>query len=301
MTNYMPVQEFNDYSIRKLNYNYIAQDKDCQALLDEMRKIEKFLSDFGYLSFGRDLVLCRQYSFSLNTAATACELTAGSVISCCESGCMADAFSLLRKYRDDLFFYLFIQVYNASEKTENQSKNTKNMENSILRWIKNDLCNLNIGTVMKAIGQSPQVMDAAQKYNLQQYFDTINARLNNYVHSNGISFYNRNINAYPENGLKKQMQLLLKDMRFITISFLFLLTLCSPLSIMSTDYVDYLDCNMIPPEGSQYWVAPFVEEFFRNNIDLIDKNCMDYLKENTNMEFKPFRIGNQRRPIPGMF
>ena len=80
------------------------------------------------------------------------------------------------------------------------------------------------------------------------------------------------------------MQDLLKDLRFITITFLFLLALCSPLSISSSDYVDRLDCNMTPPEGSEYWVAPFIAEFIKNNIELIDESCLNYLKENTLME-----------------
>lgn len=139
---------------------------------------------------------------------------------------------------------------------------------------------------MQAIGQSPGVKDAVQKYDLKSYFDDLSPKLNNYVHSNGVSFYNRNVNVYNEGTMQKQMQALLMDMRFISITFLFLLTLCSPLSIMSTDYVDYLDCNQTPPEGSQYWVAPFVTRFFKDNLDLIDESCMKYLQDNTLMEIE---------------
>lgn len=53
---------------------------------------------------------------------------------------------------------------------------------------------------------------------------------------------------------------------------------------MSSDYVDYLDCNETPPEGSQYWVAPFIIEFFEQRKELIDSECLKYLQENTNME-----------------
>ena len=139
---------------------------------------------------------------------------------------------------------------------------------------------------MKAIGQSSQVTYAVKKYNMQNYFDTIERRLNDYVHSNGISYYNQNIIAYRNNELKELFDSLLNDMRLITVTFMFLLTLCSPLSIMSSDYVDCLECNMTPPEGSQYWVAPYITEFFRKNMDLIDKSCIDYLRENTSMEIE---------------
>ena len=60
--------------------------------------------------------------------ATSCELTADSIISCCESGCMADAYSLLRKYRDDLFFYLYIVVCSACNKLDSKSPAVVQME-----------------------------------------------------------------------------------------------------------------------------------------------------------------------------
>ena len=200
---------------------------------------------------------------------------------------MADAYSLLRKYRDDLFFYLYIVVCDTCNKLDNKSPTVVQMEAIIERWINNVLDDLYIGTVLKAISQSSRVKDAVQKYNLKSYFDALGDRLNNYVHSNGVAFYNQNVNAYQGDALQNQLQALLKDIRSITITFLFLLTLCSPLSVMSTDYVDCLECNMTPPDGSQYWVAPFVTAFFKNNIELIDESCMKYLQDNTLMEFEP--------------
>ena len=282
----MDFHEYGGSSIRQLNQEMIAQDLECQKIIAEMHAVEKFLSDFGFLSFGRDFVLCGKYTFSLQMVSTAFELTAGNIISCCESGCIADAYSLTRKYRDDLFFYLYIVVCDSCNKLDGKSQETDQMEANIERWIINDLDDLHIGTVLQAIGQFSRVRNAVQKYQLKSYFDTLNKRLNDYVHSNGVAFYNRNVNAYQGKTLQKQLEALLKDLRSITITFLFLLTLCSPLSIMSTDYVDCLDCNMTPPDGSQYWVAPFVTAFFKSNFDLIDEDCMKYLQDNTLMEFK---------------
>lgn len=283
----MDIHACGGRTIRLLNQQMIAQDKGCQKTIAEMRTVEKFLSDFGFLSFGRDFVLCGKYTFSLQMISTAFELTAGSIISCCESGCIADAYSLLRKYRDDLFFYLYVVVYDSCNKLDNKSPAVTQMETNIERWIKDDLDDLHIGTVLQAIAQSSQARSAVQKYKLKPYFDTLNKKLNDYVHSNGVSFYNQNVNAYRGKALQRQLEALLEDMRFITITFLFLLALCSPLSIMSTDYVDCLDCNMTPPEDSQYWVAPFICAFFESNLDLIDKNCLDYLQEKTQMVFDP--------------
>ncbi len=280
--------EFNDYSestIRQQNQKMIAQDEGCQKTLSEMRVVEEFLDDLGFLSYGRDYILCGRHTFSLQILSTSAELTAGSIISCCESGCIADAYSLLRKYRDDLFFYLYVMVYSTCDTLNCKSPAAVQMEHNIEQWLSNGLNDLYIGTVLQAIGQSPQVKDAVQKYKLRSYFKTLGAKLNNYVHGNGIAFYNQNIYALQEKTMQAQLGELLKDIRFITITFLFLLALCSPLSIMSTDYVDHLDCNMTPPDRSEYWVAPFVTEFFKRNADLIDESCMKYIHDSTLMEF----------------
>ena len=281
----MASYECNDNTIRESNRRVIANNQGCKKAIDGMRSVEKFLSDFGFLSFGRDYVFCGQHTFSLQMISTASELTAGSIISCCESGCIADAYSLLRKYRDDMFFYLYIVVYDTYSKLDQKSSAIDQMKTNIERWINNDLNDLHIGIVLQAIGKSPRTKFAVQKYNLKLYFDALWDKLNNYVHSNGVAFYNRNVNSYQGQALQKQLEALLEDMRSITITFLFLLTLLSPLSIMSTDYIDYLDCNAIPPEGSQYWVAPFVNKFFRDNLIMIDKSCLEYLRENTLMVF----------------
>ena len=282
----MGFQKIVGSEIRQFNQQIIINDTECQKAIIKMQSVERFLGDFGFLSFGRDYILCDNKAISLQMISTSFELTAGSIIACCESGCIADAFSLLRKYRDDMFFYLYIVVYDTRKKSGCETNATKKMERNIKRWLNNDLKNLIISDVLTDIGQSPWVEDAVKKYKLKSCFKDLGNKLNDYVHSNGISFYNQNINAYQEEDLHNQMNAVLKDLRFITVSFLFLLTLCSPLSIMSTDYIDYLDCGMMPPNGSQYWVAPFVADFFKSNMDLIDENCMDYLRDNSAMKFE---------------
>lgn len=46
--------------------------------------------------------------------------------------------------------------------------------------------------------------------------------------------------------------------------------------MMSSYYVDSLDCGLTPEEGSQYFVAPFVQKVFDTAIK---KNRMDLAEE----------------------
>ena len=270
-------------SIRFENKKIIFQNTTYQLKIHEIEKIEEFLDDFGYLSFDRNYVLCQKYTFSLQILITSLELTIGSIVECCSTGCLTDANTLLRKYRDDIFFYLYVYVYDSNKKLGLSLKENEKAEKNIIKWLQNDLSDLNIGAVLKTIAMSPNINEAIQKYNLHQYFDQLNKRLNNYVHGNGTKYYNKFIMNYKINEFQERLCSLVEDIRFITVTFLFLLTLCSPISIMSTDYIDYLENNATPPEGSQYWVAPFIVDFFKENKHLINDECLDYLRDNTPM------------------
>ena len=73
-------------------------------------------------------------------------------------------------------------------------------------------------------------------------------------------------------------------LNYILITFLFLLVLLSPVSIMASDYLDALDFSMTPEENSQYWVAPFVVEFIEKHKDLLGETSLEYLRTVTQME-----------------
>ena len=271
-------------SIRRTNNKFVSNNDDCRKSIAELKQLAQFLSDIRCLSFGRDFIRCAQTVFSLNRVMTSLELTMVSIISCCENTCIADANSLLRKYRDDMFFYLYILVYDLESNTGNKSFICKNMETQISYWMKNKLNNFKISQVLQTIAKSNCLKDAVEKYNLKNSFEEIGKHLNDYMHSNGYRYYNKFYFNIPDE-LSKDLKELVKNTKYISVAFLFLLILCAPHYIMAEDYIDYLDFQQIPPEYSQYWIAPFVQQFLKDNISLIDKNCLDYLKNHTCMRF----------------
>lgn len=277
--------ESSDDSLRSQNGEWIRYDDDCKKSIDELKQLEKFIGDMGFLFSDRDFIATSKAILILQPILTSVELTMGSIISCCENGCIADANSLLRKYRDDIFFYLYVLVYDSNLKLEQTPPGNKKMEETISSWMKNNLKNFRISQLLKSIATSDDLQNAIDEYNLRQSFDEIGKQLNNYVHSNGYIYYNKTVNGYKSGELAIEISKIVRHAKYITIVFLFLLTLCAPHMIMSTDYIDCLDCNETPPEGSQYWVAPFILQFIEENITLIDENCIEYFKNNTVMQF----------------
>ena len=274
-------------TLREINRKIIADNKHCGAAINSIRSVEQFWDHFIFLQFGRDYIICGEHVFSLQLIYNSVFLTIGSIIQCCENGCFSDANTLARKYRDDLFFCLYVALYSTNQMVNEtaEANNLKKMEKNIGNWIDNELKNMNISMVLKTIGKSNRTSDAVKKYKLKNYFDRIGERLNNYVHSNGVAFYNRNLNGMKPEYVEKQIYSISEDIRYITVVFLFLFILCNPLSVMGTDYLDCLENGIPPLEGSQLWVAPFVSDFIYENSDLIDKGCVEYLHDKTSMEF----------------
>ena len=274
----------SETSVRDVNFNIIKYNKSCQDILASLKSLECFLCDFENLSSGRDIIFFHDRVFFLSKINISLECTMGSIISCCEYGCIADANTLLRKYRDDLFFYLYILVFDSEKKSNSASEILPEIERNIESWLQNELKNLNISMVLKAIALSSDLNDAVKKYKLKSDFDRISKRLNNFVHSNGYWFYNQTAGGYKDTELATEMSKICNDAKYVTVVFIFLVMLSSPLATMSTDYIDYLDCGIQPPDGSQYWVAPFIQEFLVENESLISENCLQYLRDNTSME-----------------
>jgi hypothetical protein len=52
----------------------------------------------------------------------------------------------------------------------------------------------------------------------------------------------------------------------------------------SSDYIDCLDCDLTPVEGSQYWVAPYVQDAFDQILRKYRPDLAELIKSNTKME-----------------
>lgn len=282
------MQEICDsFKTRIRNKDRITLEDDYQAKLKEIKEIGEFIITLSSHLCNKNIILpCALYCVPTQIL-DSLGLTVGSIVSCCEFGCIADANSLLRKYKDDIFFFLYLIVYSryGREASYRHSEIIKKMEANVRKWLKNNLSNLYIGMVLKDISQFSEIKEAVIKYNMKSYFDKLTTRLNNFVHSNGIKYYNQDITRCESEELLKMINPLLVDMRYITVSFLFLLTLCYPILISSTEYITYLEFGLTPPAGSQYLVAKFIYDFFEENLHLIDESCIEYLRDNTSMIF----------------
>lgn len=270
------------------NRVYVSQELNFNRLLEILIEIRNFLNDLGDFSIERNILVFRKIGIvNSNIILNSATKTIESIRYCCINANLADAYTLLRKFRDDLFYYIYLfAVANNSDFTQCMNINALSKdEKNIWDWMYNKQNNLYIGFILKYIASQSSIKTLIKDFNLNASFDKLANKLNNYVHSNGYIFYNESADKMMQRKkVKEKCDEFGEVAIFITITFLFLITLINPLFIMSYDYSDFLDMGAIPPEDSQYWVAPFISEFLFKYKYILDENCVNYLKEKTGMQ-----------------
>lgn len=270
------------------NRKQSEKDTSLVKLVNNIIETRDFFVDLKELTFGRDLKFFRFVGvINCNELLDSISRTLESIRFCCVNTNFADAYSLLRKYRDDLFYYLYLHVVanNQDLLKKLELSNASKHERNIYDWSYNCQKNVKISDVLMCIAKDERVKKASRKYKLEQSLEDVRVTLNNYVHSNGCTYYNESYwKMTVNNSLKNQCDNFGKMLNYITTVFLFLLILISPGSVMAEDYVDYLDFGLEPPEGAQYWVAAFVVDYFAKHKDVLDEQCDKYLGDETGMQ-----------------
>lgn len=248
--------------------------------------------------------------------------TLDTILLCYERRRFSDANVLLRKFRDDLFQFLFIIEALKLESSRNQAELKKILSDidatelseqhvdSILNlifdeaniaaireehgsrkavdaWFHNEIGisdNSNIGR--KYLGYERYIEFLKKIATVDRLFadfignamNRVSRQLNNYMHANGKRYLLANTKSvYVENSLLEYEDELEAALLDIMRCFLSIIILTEPSLCQSDDYVDYLDAEMTPPEGSQYWVAPCVQSFIDKYIYAVSPEWKNFI------------------------
>jgi len=271
---------------------------DLSTLLHLNGKIKSFLSVAKHYFLSDELIKSSSQTLK-------------SIKFCCSIGSFSDANTLIRKLRDDLIQYLWILTVIEGRKSftaestkgiklDNAEEFTKSFlnlqyneiltddEKALTGWFKNSVSDLNrserkkleFENYMKILKQNKNISQILIEYNLEEYWNNLRIRLNNYVHNNGIQFSKYNfINANDKN-LETHLKNVNFRVTYISSIFLSLLLMIDSSLTSSTDYIDHLECNMQPPEDSQYILAPFIQIFIDEKVYKLHPELKKYLKDN---------------------
>lgn len=199
-------------------------------------------------------------------------------------GRFSDAYTLLRKYHDLIIINLYSSLYLRENRTIEDFEVEK-----INNWVNGKEKLPKFEIMSKFIRNSPKVTEITKliykngNYNGSS-IENIRIRCNEYTH---YLFYHNLLSNDNEVFLLNRLTTLESfsiDLRTFFIMHFAYLFYYNEAYMMSSDYIDSLDCGMTPVENSQYWVAPFIQDIFDKEIKEYRPDIAETIKANTSME-----------------
>lgn len=173
------------------------------------------------------------------------------------AGRINDAYALLRKYYDSAV----INVYSNLYLHDNFS-----IENFVVERIHNWLQGKEALPEYRVMSQYIRASDALRPINdllnIDDRYKRLRARCNDHTHYNffrSVMLNDDEVHIENRGWWLERFAEDVKDVFVLHLGYVFFL---NGHYMMSSDYMDALDCNTQPEEGSQYWVAPFVQDIF---------------------------------------
>jgi hypothetical protein len=117
-------------------------------------------------------------------------------------------------------------------------------------------------------------------------YKEIRDRCNDHTHYNFYHNLLDNDNEIYLKGRIEKLDVLLKDLNNIFVQHFAYIFTINEHYLMSSDYSDYMDVGMTPPDDCQYWVASSIQETFDKEIKLFRPDIAEVMKSETAMKLE---------------
>lgn len=293
----------------------IDETTEFKVFAGEIDYLIEFFQSFSELIFYNGRIISfftDKQIFFLNTyLIDSSAQTLRSIKLCCSIGSFSDANTLIRKLRDDLIQYAyilsiinsrkpFIEVDLKNLRVDNPEEFVNSFSNirinnvltddekAVSAWFSNKVSDLErpikrkleFENYMKTLKKNQNIAQILQEYNLQEYWELLRRRLNDYVHNNGVKFASQN--SIRENNLNLEVHFKNINIRtsYISSFFIVALLMIDSALISSTDYMDHLNCDITAPDDSQYFVASFIQSSIDKKVNGLHPELKEYLRNN---------------------
>ena len=195
------------------------------------------------------------------------------------AGRINDAYALLRKYYDSAMINVYSNLY---------LKNNRSIENFIVEKIQNWLQGKETLPEYRVMSQYVRESEFFNPINNLLYRDNryklLRDRCNDHTHYNFYHHVVLNDNEVYVESRGRWLDVLEKDVKDIFILHLGYVFFINDHYMSSSDYLDALECNIKPQEGSQYWVAPFIQDVFSDVITPSRPDITAVIRANSAMQ-----------------
>lgn len=196
--------------------------------------------------------------------------TVRNLKACCSIGAFSDANTLVRKLRDDLLQYTYVlSIINEFSRNINlddlyiMPENKENIDHELIERLKSKLPKYELAVrawcgntvdkqkwsirkkldylnYMEVLKNNHFVIQVLNQYDLENYWDKLSKRLNNYVHGNGTSYATHNRVMKHDENLEVHLKNIEYRTSYVVSFFMVLLLMIDSSLISSSDYTDYV-------------------------------------------------------------
>ena len=195
-----------------------------------------------------------------------------------KEGRINDAYALLRKFQDSAVINIYSNLYLDAEFS---------IENLVVEqidgWVKGRVTLPEYRVMSQYIRSSSKVTSLNALLYADDRYKRIRDRCNDHTHYNYFRFVLLNDSDVAAPGREHELEQFAEDSRDLFIFHVAYLFHINQNYMMSSDYVDCLECGMQPEEDSQYWVAPFVQQVFNDVVAVHRPDVVAEIKASTNM------------------
>ena len=247
-------------------------------LIDHMMEYYEDLSDSSFWFMPKGTLTISNYSSRIYMSI---HNTLGSIKMLLKEGHISDAFVLIRKLFDTVLVEIYLNVLREDRFDWEKSLVVKDVD----EWLKAGHRIPSTKKILKILKNSYSTKDLYQWFGWDTYLKKNRELLDDHVHSN--SYRNIILNCpelYIENREKQlgNAAVVLEQIMLIHTSFTFYM---NGHYMMATDYMHYIDENLEPPEGSQYWLAAYAQRAFDEFIKPHEKLAA-FIKEHCVMDIE---------------
>lgn len=197
------------------------------------------------------------------------------------NGRINDSYALLRKYYDSVIINIYTTLY---------LEDNFNIDNFVVEkinnWVggKEKLPEFRI--MSQYIRSSKKLLKITELLNKDDTYKIIRDRCNDHTHYNYFYYILLNDSELHLKNRIKSLDIFSNDLRNIFIFHFSNLFYINEHYMMASDYTDNLDLGIPPEEGSQYYVAPFVQKVFNEVIKINRKDLAKEIKNRTCMKLE---------------
>lgn len=252
-------------------------------LLTELAEFYNSLSDItlSYITPGTPTILnIDTYVF------TSIKGTVESIRDILIKGRINDSYALLRKYYDVTIINIYTNLY-----INDHFSNINLIVEQIAKWLKETNATKktkdsipDYGEISRYIRKSAKLKPITDMLMKEELYKNIRERCNAHLHYNYYHHLLINDNEIYRKDRLKLLDTFKADISALLLQHFAYLFYLKDHYMMSSDYEDCLDMGMKPMEGSEYWVAPFIQKAFDKWIKPIRPDIASVIQANTSMK-----------------